>query len=81
MLLWLWCRQAAVVLIQPLAWEPPYAVGEALKRQKTKQKCIILFPDIGDFSRHLFLSAIFNLIPLSSTAKHIVYFGEFFICA
>ena len=30
-LLWLWCRPAAVVLIQPLAWEPPYAAGAALK--------------------------------------------------
>ena len=30
-LLWLWCRPAAVILIRPLAWEPPYAVGAALK--------------------------------------------------
>ena len=28
----LWCRLAAVALIQPLAWEPQYAVGVALKR-------------------------------------------------
>ena len=33
-LLWLWYRLAAAALIQPLAWEPPYAVGTALKRQK-----------------------------------------------
>ena len=33
-LLWLWRRPAAIALIQPLAWEPPYAVSEALKRQK-----------------------------------------------
>ena len=26
-LLWLWRRPAAVALIQPLAWESPYAVG------------------------------------------------------
>ena len=32
-LLWLWGRPAAVALIRPLAWEPPYAVGAALKRQ------------------------------------------------
>ena len=31
----LWCRLAAVALIQPLTWEPPYAAGSALKRQKT----------------------------------------------
>ena len=39
-LLWLWYRLAAVALIRPLAWEPPYAMGEALKskQNKTKQK-------------------------------------------
>ena len=38
MLLWLWRRPAAVAPIGPLAWEPPYAVGVALKRQNTKKK-------------------------------------------
>ena len=33
-LLWLWCRLAAVALIGPLGWEPPYAMGVALKKQK-----------------------------------------------
>ena len=33
-LLWLWCRMAAVALIQLLAWEPPYAEGAALKKTK-----------------------------------------------
>ena len=37
-LLWLWCRPAATALIGPLAWEPPYAAGAVLKRQKTKTK-------------------------------------------
>ena len=36
-LLWLWCRLAATALIRPLAWEPPYASGAALKKTK-KQK-------------------------------------------
>ena len=31
--LWLWCSLAATALIRPLAWELPYTVGEALKRQ------------------------------------------------
>ena len=35
-LLWLWCRPAAVALIRPLAMEHPYAVGAALKRLKKK---------------------------------------------
>ena len=38
-LLWLWCRLAAAARIGPLAWEPPYAMGVALKkRQKDKKK-------------------------------------------
>ena len=35
-LLYLWCRPAATAQIRPLAWEPPYAVGAALERKKTK---------------------------------------------
>ena len=31
MWLWLWRRLAAVARIGPLAWEPPYAAGVALK--------------------------------------------------
>ena len=40
-LLWLWCRWcrlAAAVPIQSLAWELPYAAGVALKRQEKKKK-------------------------------------------
>ena len=33
-LLWLWRRPAATALIGPLAWDPPYAEGVALKRQQ-----------------------------------------------
>ena len=33
-LLWLWCRPAATILIQPLAWDPPYAAVAALKKKK-----------------------------------------------
>ena len=36
MLLWLWHGSAAIAPIRPLAWEPPYAMGVALKREKTK---------------------------------------------
>ena len=36
-LLWLWYRPVAAAPIQPLAWEPPYAMGADLKRPKTKQ--------------------------------------------
>ena len=39
-LLWLWRRLAAAVApIRPLAWEPPYAVGGALKKTKKDRLC------------------------------------------
>ena len=37
-LLWLWRRRAATAPIRPLAWEPPYATGMALKGQKKAKK-------------------------------------------
>ena len=37
-LLWLWCRLGAPVLIRPLAWEFPCAVGMALKKKKKDNK-------------------------------------------
>ena len=37
-LLWLWCRTVATAPIRSLAWEPPYAMGEVLKKKK-KSKC------------------------------------------
>ena len=37
-LLWLWRRPAATAPIRPLVWELPYAVGAALKGQKTQKK-------------------------------------------
>ena len=40
-LLWLLCRPAAAVLIRPLVWELPYAMGAALKQNKKKIIIII----------------------------------------
>ena len=37
-LLWLWCGPVAIALIRPLVWDPPYAAGAALKRQKGKKR-------------------------------------------
>ena len=34
----LWCRPLATAPIPPLAWEPQYAAGVALKKQKKKKK-------------------------------------------
>ena len=47
-LLGLWCRPAAIAPILPLAWEPPYAVGAALKRKTKKTKTVLKY--IEDFS-------------------------------
>ena len=33
----LWHKTAVTALIQPLAWEPPYAVGTALKKKIVKR--------------------------------------------
>ena len=44
-LLRLWCRPAAAVaLIQPLAWELPYAAGAALKKKKNDLHMRLLAP-------------------------------------
>ena len=37
-LLWLWRRPVATAPIGPPAWEPPYAMSVALKRQKRQKK-------------------------------------------
>ena len=37
-LLWLWCRLAAIVPIQPPAWEHQYAMGVALKSKNKQNK-------------------------------------------
>ena len=37
-LLWLWHIQAAIALIQSLAWELLYAVGTALKRKRERNR-------------------------------------------
>ena len=39
-LLWLWCRLAAVALIQPLTWELPNVSGVALKSKKREMVII-----------------------------------------
>ena len=45
-LLWFWHRPAAVAPIRPLAWEPPYAMGAALKSKKRKMKCCERIPKV-----------------------------------
>ena len=45
-LLWLWHKLAAIALTQSLAWELPYAMGAALKRQKQKKIPIFFMKNI-----------------------------------
>lgn len=37
-LVWLWYRPAAIAPIGPLAWDPLYAAGAALKSKKKKER-------------------------------------------
>ena len=34
----LWCGPVATSLITPLAWEPPYAMGGAIEKEKRPKK-------------------------------------------
>ena len=43
-LLWLGCRPVAAAPTWPLAWEPPYATGAALKRQDKNKYLYLLGP-------------------------------------
>ena len=71
--LWLWCGPAATALIGPLAWEPPYATGEALekterqkKKKKKKKDCLQTFT-------HLFRYDWFKLsFPKCLALEHII---------
>ena len=61
-LLWLWCGTA---LIQPLAWEPPYAMGVALKKQTNKQK-----KQLSDYETIILLEII-SVIYKTIYSKHL----------
>ena len=50
-MLWLRCRPAAIAPIQPLGWEPPYAVGGDLKRKKNEVLLAYPKPVTGAFLR------------------------------
>ena len=65
MLPWLWCRPMATAPIRPLAWEPSYAEGVALERQKQKRsktKTSIFMP--------LFPSHEFHFSPCILKVQH-----------
>ena len=57
-LLWLWRTLAAVALIRPLAWEPPYAKGAASKDQNKIKIKEIRMPSNVIITSSLYLSII-----------------------
>ena len=58
LLLWLWCRPAAVAPIRPLAWKLPYAAGTALK-----SKIIIIFLYLFVLNSRIFSFCVFRATP------------------
>ena len=40
---WLWCGPAAAAPIQPLAREPSYAMGAAIKKKKKKKRKLLFY--------------------------------------
>ena len=51
----------ATASIQPLAWETPYASGDALKRQKKKKTCTRRQENMNDFPNEV--SPSFIVLP------------------
>ena len=50
-LLWLWHRLAAIALIRPLTWEPPYATGAALEKAKKNERKEIQELETTEFAK------------------------------
>ena len=59
-LLWLW--PAAVALTGPLAWEPPYAMGTALKRKKEKKSIFSILEFFLMYVQLLFFCSILLIL-------------------
>ena len=70
MLLWLWGRPAAVALIGPLAWEPPWAADAPLESKRKKPKLLTFWREhtwtglsLGDVLMEGFIRQNPNLPP------------------
>ena len=61
-LLWLWSGPAAVSLIRPPAWKPPYAADATLKKKKKKKKTEVYFSNscLGDAEQQAALLHLVN---------------------
>ena len=61
MLLWQWGKPAAVALIGPLAWEPPRALGAALKNKIKKKKEKDFFFSMEFYSTYISIAALTDI--------------------
>ena len=68
-LLWLWCRLAAVGPIRPLAWEFPYATGVALKSKNKINKSI---NKISSMQKNMYIYILFYSSKNASKIPHII---------
>ena len=68
-LLWLWRRLAAVALIRPLTWEPPYASGAAPSEVKIIMFTLFLFSDCYAVAS---LACLFFLHPWTLSIEGII---------
>ena len=84
---WQWCRLAATAPIRPLAWEPPYSMGVALKGQKK-----FFFPLLSSIWHCTFneddffflfywytMNRVFCILISVNNVRSIIYWYYFFI--
>ena len=71
-LLWLWHRLEATTQIGPLAWEPPYATGAALKRPKNN-KVLVAIKIITHFLSFVFRHYFCWICDLSTSALNVAH--------
>ena len=80
-LLWLWCRSAAVAQICPLAWEFPHAADVALKKEREKKKatmdCFFLFLGPTSYYSLFLLPTYFAFILVQESSSLTFKFGTY----
>ena len=73
--LWLWRRPVAAALIEPPAWEPPYAAGAALERGK-RHNNTNRNSRSNSRSKNMYVYFLANVLSLRSEIGNI----HFFVC-
>ena len=65
-LLWVWLRPAAAAPMQPLAWEPPYAVGVDLKKKNR--------------GREIFRDLVSEILNIKAFWRNVRLYGFHLVC-